>query len=70
MHGLINADIMGLGGVCYREFHKNIHLLSYRGFDENGSLSYLCALGTDRQSPLNECTLQEPFYEISCMSIY
>ena len=33
----------------------------YRGFHEKGTLSYLCALGIDRLSPLNECTLQVPF---------
>ena len=33
----------------------------YRGFHEKGTLSYLCALGIDRCSPSNECTLQVPF---------
>ena len=31
-----------------------------------GSLSYLCALRMGRWSPLNECTLQNLLYEISC----
>ena len=39
---------------------KNRHS-TYRGFHEKGTLSYLCALMIDRQSPLNECTLQVPF---------
>ena len=33
----------------------------YWGFHEKGTLSYLCALGIDRKSPLHECTLQVPF---------
>ena len=36
-------------------------MIKYWGFNEKGSLSYLCALGIDRKYPLNECTLQEPF---------
>ena len=32
------------------------------GFHEKGTPSYLSALGKDRKSPLNECTLQVPFY--------
>ena len=35
--------------------------LTYHEFHEIGSLSYLCALGIDRKSPLNDCTLQETF---------
>ena len=38
------------------KFSRRI-LFLYRGFHEKGTLSYLCALGIDRCSPLNECTL-------------
>ena len=34
---------------------------NYWGFHEKGTFSYLCALGINRYSPLNECTLQVPF---------
>ena len=33
----------------------------YWGFQEKSILSYLCALGIDRLSPLNERTLPVPF---------
>ena len=33
----------------------------YWVFQEKGTLSYLWALGIDRYTPLNECTLQVPF---------
>ena len=36
-------------------------LLRYWGFHEKGTLSYLCALGIDRYSPLNKCTLKVHF---------
>ena len=39
----------------------NVSYIYTPGFHEKGSLSYLCAIGIDRQSPLNECTLQETF---------
>ena len=53
----------------YKLINKQLNLLKfswrilfiYRGFHEKGTLSYLCALGIDRCSPLNECTLQVPF---------
>ena len=40
---------------------SNFRMLVYRGFHEKGTLSYLCGLGIDRLSPLNECTLHVPF---------
>ena len=49
---------------------------TYLGFHEKGFLSYLCALGIDRQSPLNECTLLEPFiwnpmyYKMNLLNVF
>ena len=34
---------------------------NYWAFHEKGTLGYLCVLGIDRWSPLNECTLKVPF---------
>ena len=49
-------------------FHLfSVDSLRYRGFYENCSLSYLSALGIDRQSPLT-CVHSKYFlYEISCI---
>ena len=42
-----------------QQYHDKSGYSIYRGFHGKGSLTYLCALGLDRKSPLNE--LQEPF---------
>ena len=52
--------IGGLGLINFPVLVKTI-TPEIPGFHEKGSLSYLCALVNDRQSPLNECTLHEPF---------
>ena len=49
-------------GICIKIFSGfSTFKTAYRGIHEKGSLGYLCALGIERQSPLNECTFQEPF---------
>ena len=64
-------------------FAKKIHRRAmwqfkgrYRGFHEKGTLGYLCALGIDRQSSLNECNGKcqrvqiQPAREVPTLIIY
>ena len=43
-----------LSFICLLQYYNL--WLKYWGFHEKGTLSYLCALGIDRQYSLNECT--------------
>ena len=45
-------------------------LFTYQGFHEKGSLSYLCALGIDRQPSLNECTPSTFYMNLAVVSLY